>query len=94
MSGGVSGACPCPRRSSEGSMEDLNGDTVGNLNQNSGKPPRDYSSMRHFSSSSWSAEPVSIIKLKFHVSVLVGWISARFNSTTPVQHFDGSTQFG
>ncbi|XP_068468705.1 probable protein phosphatase 2C 47 isoform X2 [Phaseolus vulgaris] len=58
MSGGVSGACPCPRRSSEGSMEDLNGDTVGNLNQNSGKPPRDYSSMRHFSSSSWSAEPV------------------------------------
>lgn len=78
---GVGGGCPCPRGNSDGAMEDLNGDTVGNLNQNAAKPPRDHSVMRHFSSSSWSAEPVSVIKLKFHFSVLVGWISSRFNTS-------------
>lgn len=57
---GVGGGCPCPRGNSECSIEDLNGDTVGNLNQNAAKPPRDHSVMRHCSSSSWSAEPVSI----------------------------------
>ncbi|KAJ1403841.1 hypothetical protein SESBI_26965 [Sesbania bispinosa] len=47
----------CPKgANSECSMEDQNGDTVGNLNQNIGKPPRDHSVMRHCSSSSWLAE--------------------------------------
>lgn len=78
---GVGGGCPCPRGGTDGSMEDPNGDTVGNLNQNAAKPPRDHSVMRHFSSSSWSAEPVSVVKLKLHVSVFVGRISSRFNNT-------------
>ncbi|XP_047158425.1 probable protein phosphatase 2C 47 isoform X1 [Vigna umbellata] len=60
---GVGGGCPCPRGISDGAMEDLNGDTVGNLNQNAAKPPRDHSVMRHFSSSSWSAEPESNINI-------------------------------
>lgn len=50
-----------PQGSSECSMEDQNGDTVGNLNQNIGKPPRDLSVMRHCSSSSWLAESVSSV---------------------------------
>ncbi|XP_057448908.1 probable protein phosphatase 2C 47 isoform X2 [Lotus japonicus] len=53
LSGGAGGI---PRGSSECSMEDQNGDTLGNLNQNIGKPPRDLSAMRHCSSSSWLAE--------------------------------------
>lgn len=45
------------------SMDDHNGDTSGNLNNHlTGKPPRDVSTMRHCSSSSWLAESVSIIK--------------------------------
>ncbi|XP_061346078.1 probable protein phosphatase 2C 47 isoform X2 [Gastrolobium bilobum] len=44
-------------------MEDQNGDTVGNLNQNIGKPPRDHSVMRHCSSSSWLAESESNIDI-------------------------------
>lgn len=42
-------------------MENHNGDIVGNLNQCTGKPPRDVSAMRHCSSSTWLAESVSII---------------------------------
>ncbi|TKY70233.1 phosphatase 2C 47 [Spatholobus suberectus] len=60
---GAGGGCPCPRGNSECSMEDQNGDTVGNLNQNIGKPPRDHSVLRHCSSSSWSAEPESNINI-------------------------------
>ena len=79
---GVGGGCPCPRGNSECSIEDLNGDTVGNLNQNAAKPPRDHSVMRHCISSSWSAETVSIyiMKLKSYVFVHVDWMSSRFNN--------------
>ncbi|KAE9613186.1 hypothetical protein Lal_00027383 [Lupinus albus] len=51
----------------EFSMEDQNGDTLGSLNQNIGKPPRDHSSMRHCTSSSWllESEPdIMIVGLK------------------------------
>lgn len=46
----------------ECSMEDQdqNDDTVGNLNQAVGKPPRDHSAMRHCSSSSWLADSVIV----------------------------------
>ncbi|XP_027361384.1 probable protein phosphatase 2C 47 [Abrus precatorius] len=59
----MGGGCPCPKGNSDRSMEDQNGDTLGNLNPNAGKPPRDLSVMRHSSSSSWLAEPDSNVNL-------------------------------
>ncbi|KAI4314661.1 hypothetical protein L6164_027549 [Bauhinia variegata] len=56
--------CGCIKgNNSFSSMEDQNGDTVGNLNQNIGKPPRDLSSSLHWNSSSWLTEADSHIRI-------------------------------
>ena len=75
LSGGGGG---CIKGSSESAMEDQNGDTVGNLNQNIGKPPRDHSVMRHCSSSSWLAESVSMINYNifFYLHASHSWQDA------------------
>ncbi|KAI4327854.1 hypothetical protein L6164_020266 [Bauhinia variegata] len=60
--------CECIKgNNSVSTMEDQIDDTVGNLNQNIGKPPRDLSAARHWGSSSWLAEAdsdIGIIGLK------------------------------
>ncbi|XP_057759265.1 probable protein phosphatase 2C 47 isoform X1 [Arachis stenosperma] len=61
LSGG--GGCVDNSTSNESAMEDQNGDTVGNLIHNIGKPPRDHSVMRHCTSSSWLIEPESDIMI-------------------------------
>lgn len=54
-------SAPMARLNSVSAMEDRNGDVVGNSNQWCGRPPRDHSTLRYCNSSTWLAEPVSII---------------------------------
>ncbi|XLR63922.1 hypothetical protein S83_014594 [Arachis hypogaea] len=63
LSGGGGVGCVDNSTSNESAMEDQNGDTVGNLIHNIGKPPRDHSVMRHCTSSSWLIEPESDIMI-------------------------------
>lgn len=67
LNGGESESLTGSSSSDQFNMEDQNGDTVGNLNQNIGKPPRDHSAIRHCSSSSWLIESVSIMNQYYHV---------------------------
>lgn len=64
----------CLDGSNVSAMEDRKGDTEGNLNQCGGKPPRDHSTLRYSTSSTWLGESVSIMQLPCF-SVL--WIKHR-----------------